>query len=84
MIPTVAATQLSEPGPPDAPKPLLVLGSSLAVMSGYRFVRRAAALGIPVVTINQGWTRGDAQADHKWELPLGPTLTRLAEQLVPA
>ncbi|AKT52621.1 hypothetical protein ADJ73_06015 [Arsenicicoccus sp. oral taxon 190] len=30
-MPTVAATQLSEPGPPDAPKPLLVLGSSLGV-----------------------------------------------------
>jgi NAD-dependent SIR2 family protein deacetylase len=38
---------------------VLVLGSSLQVMSGLRFVRRAAALGTPVVIINRGPTRGD-------------------------
>ena len=31
---------------------LLVLGSSLTVQSGYRFVRRATGLGIPVAIIN--------------------------------
>jgi NAD-dependent SIR2 family protein deacetylase len=36
---------------------LLVLGSSLTVMSGYRFVRHAARLGIPVAIVNQGPTR---------------------------
>lgn len=38
---------------------LLVLGSSLTVMSGFRFVRRAARLAIPVVVVNRGPTRAD-------------------------
>ena len=33
---------------------LLVLGSSLQVMSGYRFVRRAAALSLPVAIVTRG------------------------------
>lgn len=57
---------------------LLVLGSSLAVMSGLRFVKRAASLGRPVAIVNQGWTRGDEHATWKLELPLGRTLTALA------
>lgn len=56
---------------------LLVLGTSLTVMSGLRFVKRAAALGRPVVVVNQGVTRGDGLATVKVEAPLGPTLTRL-------
>jgi NAD-dependent SIR2 family protein deacetylase len=55
-----------------------VLGSSLSVMSGLRFVRRAAALGIPVAIVNQGETRGDPLADVKVEGPLGHVLTALA------
>ena len=61
-----------------AARALLVLGSSLTVMSGYRFVRHAAKLGIPVAIINQGATRGDAQATLVLDAPLGPTLTALA------
>ncbi|KZS77950.1 hypothetical protein A4G29_04995 [Mycobacterium kansasii] len=38
---------------------LLVAGSSLTVFSGYRFVRHAAALGIPIAIVNRGRTRGD-------------------------
>jgi NAD-dependent SIR2 family protein deacetylase len=57
---------------------LVVLGSSLTVMSGYRFVRHAARLGIPVVIINRGPTRGDQQATLMIDAPLGATLTRLA------
>jgi NAD-dependent SIR2 family protein deacetylase len=38
---------------------LLVLGSSLTVMSGFRFVRRATRLGVPVVVVNRGPTRAD-------------------------
>jgi NAD-dependent SIR2 family protein deacetylase len=38
---------------------LLVVGSSLTVMSGFRFVRRAARAGVPVVIVNRGATRGD-------------------------
>jgi NAD-dependent SIR2 family protein deacetylase len=36
---------------------LLVLGSSLTVMSGHRFVLRAARDGRPVAIVNQGTTR---------------------------
>ena len=60
-----------------AARAFLVLGSSLTVMSGYRFVRHAAKLGIPVAIINQGATRGDAQATVILDAPLGPALTSL-------
>ncbi|WP_239105280.1 NAD-dependent protein deacetylase [Microbispora rosea] len=56
---------------------LLVLGSSLTVMSGYRFVRRAAVCSIPVAIINQGPTRGDGEALMTFDAPLGATLTTL-------
>lgn len=56
---------------------LLVLGSSLQVMSGYRFVLRAAKLGVPVAIVNQGQTRGDAHAELRVDAPLGETLVRL-------
>jgi len=46
---------------------LLVLGSSLTVMSGFRFVRRAAKLEVPVVIVNRGATRGDDLATVKVE-----------------
>jgi NAD-dependent SIR2 family protein deacetylase len=46
---------------------LLVAGSSLTVMSGFRFVRRAARAGIPVVIVNRGPTRGDDLASYKLE-----------------
>jgi NAD-dependent SIR2 family protein deacetylase len=56
---------------------LLVLGSSLTVMSGFRFVRRAAALGIPVGIVNQGPTRGDELASVRVDAPLGAVLPSL-------
>ncbi|MDP9795633.1 NAD-dependent SIR2 family protein deacetylase [Catenuloplanes nepalensis] len=59
---------------------LLVLGSSLTVMSGRRFVLRAAKLGIPVAIVNRGVTRGDAYAGLRLDAPLGITLTSLARQ----
>jgi NAD-dependent SIR2 family protein deacetylase len=65
----------------EAASTLLVLGSSLTVMSGYRFVRHAAARGIPVVIINQGETRGDRHATVRLDAPLGPALTALTEQI---
>jgi NAD-dependent SIR2 family protein deacetylase len=43
---------------------LLVAGSSLAVMSGFRFARRAAKEGIPVVIVNRGATRADDLATY--------------------
>ncbi len=65
----------------EAAPALLVLGSSLAVMSGYRFVRRAAALGIPVGIVTHGPTRGDAEASVQVDAPLGATLAALVERL---
>jgi NAD-dependent SIR2 family protein deacetylase len=61
---------------------LLVLGSSLQVMSGYRFVLRAAELGIPVAIVTRGITRGDEQATIRLDAPLGETLRRLGELTV--
>jgi NAD-dependent SIR2 family protein deacetylase len=57
---------------------LLVLGSSLTVMSGLRFVRRAAALNIPVAIVNRGETRGDPLAELKVDAALGDVLPALA------
>ena len=56
---------------------LVVLGSSLTVMSGYRFVRHAAKLSIPVAIINHGPTRGDEHAMLTLDAPLGRTLSAL-------
>ncbi len=56
---------------------LVVLGSSLTVMSGFRYVRHAAGLQRPVVIVNQGATRGDAYATATLDAPLGRTLTGL-------
>jgi len=60
---------------------LVVLGSSLQVMSGYRFVRRAAANGIPVAIVTRGSSRGDEQATIRLDAPLGVTLSRIVVEL---
>ncbi|MEU0666677.1 NAD-dependent protein deacetylase [Streptomyces lavendulocolor] len=60
---------------------LLVLGSSLTVMSGLRFVRLAAEEGKPVLIVNRDPTRGDLHARTRVALPLGPTLSAVAERL---
>lgn len=60
---------------------VLVLGSSLTVFSGRRFVLRAAKEGIPVAIVNDGPTRGDEHARLKLETPLGATLTSLVYHL---
>jgi NAD-dependent SIR2 family protein deacetylase len=57
---------------------LLVAGSSLTVMSGLRFVRHAHALGVPVVIINRGTTRGDEFAAALVDAGCSETLTTLA------
>jgi len=62
-------------------KALLVLGSSLTVMSGRRFVLRAVKHGIPVVIVNQGPTRSDDVATHRVDAPLGLVLPALAARL---
>jgi NAD-dependent SIR2 family protein deacetylase len=57
---------------------LLVLGSSLTVMSGHRFVLRAVKQGTPVAIVNQGVTRGDRYAAVTVDAPLGSVLPGLA------
>jgi len=63
---------------------LLVLGSSLTVMSGRRFVLRAAKAGVPVAIVNQGPTRGDAHALVVLDGPLGVLLPRLVAEATEA
>jgi NAD-dependent SIR2 family protein deacetylase len=60
---------------------LLVLGSSLTVMSGRRFVLRANKLGLPVAIVNQGPTRADDTAAITLDAPLGSVLTELTARL---
>ncbi|HEY2448912.1 MAG TPA: NAD-dependent protein deacetylase [Mycobacterium sp.] len=68
----------------DAADALLVAGSSLTVFSGYRFVRHAAACGIPVAIINRGPTRGDDLATVKVDGGCSELLTLLADELAAA
>jgi NAD-dependent SIR2 family protein deacetylase len=65
----------------DAAGALLVLGSSLTVMSGYRFVLHAARLGVPVAIVNAGVTRGDDKAALRVDAPLGEVLPALVARL---
>lgn len=60
---------------------LLVVGSSLTVFSGYRFVRWAKRDGRSVAIVNLGPTRGDGEADLRVDAPIGEVLPGLAEAL---
>ena len=60
---------------------LVVLGSSLTVMSGLRFVRHQTKRGRPTVIVNRGATRGDPLAAVKLEEGCSETLAALAERL---
>jgi NAD-dependent SIR2 family protein deacetylase len=63
-----------------AARTLLVLGSSLTVMSGRRFVLRAAKEGIRVAIVNQGATRGEPYAGLIVDAPLGTVLPDLVRR----
>jgi NAD-dependent SIR2 family protein deacetylase len=65
----------------DTADALLVLGSSLQVYSGYRFVRRAAERGIPIAIVTRGPSRGDADATVRLDAALADVLPALAERL---
>ena len=56
----------------------MVAGSSLTVMSGLRFVKRAASAGTPVVIANRGATRGDDLASYRLDVGCSEFLTALA------
>lgn len=60
---------------------LLVLGSSLTVMSGRRFVLRAAKSGIRVAIVNQGHTRGEPYAGLIVDAALGEVLPAVLERV---
>lgn len=62
---------------------LLVAGSSLSVMSGLRFVKRAAAHHVPVVILNRGATRGDDYAAYRLNTGCSDFLSALAALPVP-
>jgi NAD-dependent SIR2 family protein deacetylase len=61
---------------------LVVLGSSLTVMSGLRFVRHQVKHQQPVVIINRGPTRGDDLATVKIDSGCSETLSEIRETLL--
>jgi NAD-dependent SIR2 family protein deacetylase len=63
---------------------LLVVGSSLRVWSGYRFVRRAAERNVPVAIVNIGPTRADELATLKIEDKCSSVLTAALDAIPPA
>ncbi|HEY1958015.1 MAG TPA: NAD-dependent protein deacetylase [Polyangiaceae bacterium] len=65
----------------DAADVLLVVGSSLAVFSGYRFVLRAAEMKMPIAIVNRGETRGDPHAALRVDGAAGEVLPALARAL---
>ncbi len=65
----------------DAARLLLVVGTSLAVFSGYRFLRRAVERAIPVAIVNLGSVRGQEHATLKIERSTGATLELVSERL---
>jgi NAD-dependent SIR2 family protein deacetylase len=62
---------------------LLVVGSSLMVFSGFRFVREACQQGIPVAAINRGRTRADDLLQHKFDVDCALALNHLLRELDP-
>lgn len=65
----------------DASEVLLVVGSSLAIYSGYRFVLGAVERGQDVVIVNLGETRGDGHARLCVQGRAGEVMARLADVL---
>ena len=60
---------------------LLVLGSSLMVGSGYRFVTAARRRGVAVAIVNQGVTRGDGSAQVRLFGDLADVLEHVSAHL---
>ena len=56
---------------------VLVVGSSLMVYSGFRFVNAAAQAGKPVAAVNLGRTRADALLTLKVDAPCDEALAFL-------
>ena len=54
---------------------VLVVGSSLMVWSGFRFVRAAASAGLPIALLNRGLTRADDLATLKCDADIAHALS---------
>jgi len=59
---------------------MLVVGTSLMVYSGFRFVRAAAERDIPIAAVNLGRTRADDLLSLKVEAPCDEALAFLLEE----
>ena len=58
---------------------LLVIGSSLMVLSGFRFCRYARDWNKPIAVLNLGRTRADGMADLRVHAPIGEMLETLVQ-----
>ena len=58
---------------------VLVVGSSLMVYSGFRFVDAAAKAGLPIAAVNLGRTRADALLSLKVQMPCAQALAFLLD-----
>ncbi|WP_147103919.1 Sir2 family NAD-dependent protein deacetylase [Nesterenkonia populi] len=65
----------------DGSSALLVVGSSMAVMSGFSIALAMHRAGKPIAVINGGPSRADAKADHRWRTRITPALQALDEVL---
>lgn len=65
----------------DAAEGLLVLGSSLSVMSGYRFARHVHRRGGPVAVVTRGWHRAEREVTLGVDAMVDSTLAAVAETL---
>lgn len=62
---------------------MLVVGSSLMLYSGFRFVREARQLGIPIAAVNRGKTRADEWLRLKIRQDCGTALQQALQQIEP-
>lgn len=62
---------------------MLVVGSSLMLYSGFRFVREARELGIPIAAVNRGKTRADEWLRLKIRQDCGTALQQALQQIQP-
>ena len=63
---------------------LLVLGSSLTVFSGFRFVHRAHKQGLPVALVTLDSTRADKLVDCRIDAPLSEVVPWLPKLMIEA
>lgn len=61
---------------------VLVVGTSLAVLSGFRYARGAAERGLPIAIVNQGPTRADSLSTLRVDAAAGVILPALAGRLL--